>query len=169
MSLKNFEYLCARLENKVEICITSFVDIYQKVKRNFEKLKINTDFGLENLTISRQVEIIEQMKEISGKHGIKLRLCCEGVLADLVSIPKASCVNPNYFINIFSKHTLKMKVTPTRKDCVCIESKDIGFYNSCLFGCKYCYAVSNHKSSLKKYYLSKKNNNSQNFSTNIFL
>lgn len=166
--LENFEYLCHRLENKVEICITSFVDIYKKVRRNFEKLKINMDFELESPSFSTQVEIIEQMKEISVKYGIKLRLCCEGLLADLVTLPKSSCVNPYYFIGLFSRQNLKLKVTPTRKDCVCFESKDIGFYDSCLSGCQYCYAVSNHKSRLKRYFLSKRNKNLQNFSIDIF-
>lgn len=166
--LENFEYLCFQLENKVEICISSFVDIYKKVKRNFEKMKISSDFELEDLNLLTQVEIIEQMKKISRKYGIKLRLCCEGVLSDLVSLPKACCVNPHYFIDSFSERTLKLKVTPTRKDCVCFESKDIGFYDSCLFGCQYCYAISHPKSSIKKYHLSKRNKKIRNFSTNIF-
>jgi DNA repair photolyase len=28
-----------------------------------------------------------------------------------------------------------------RKNCGCVVSKDIGMYDSCLFGCAYCYAT----------------------------
>jgi DNA repair photolyase len=28
-----------------------------------------------------------------------------------------------------------------RKACGCVASRDVGMYESCLFGCRYCYAV----------------------------
>jgi DNA repair photolyase len=30
-----------------------------------------------------------------------------------------------------------------RKACGCVVSKDIGIYDSCIFGCPYCYATGN--------------------------
>ncbi|MGQ9818521.1 MAG: DUF1848 family protein [Candidatus Kapaibacteriales bacterium] len=149
--LENFEYLCSRFEKKVEICITSFVDIYSKVKKNFEKLRISTAFKFVELSLNSKAEIIKKMEGISGKFGISLKLCCESQLGELVSLPLAGCVNPDFFPCPNLNSTMKFKFAPSRKDCVCIESKDIGFYNSCLFGCQYCYAVNNREGSLKKY------------------
>lgn len=155
--LHKFEELCSKLENKVNICITSFVDIYSKVKKNFDLLKEKQGFNFFQISFAKQKEIIQQMYELAQKYGILLKLCCEKNLAESLSIPSASCVNPNNFALNVDDKSLKMRVLPSRKDCTCIESKDIGFYNSCLFGCKYCYAVNSRKSSLNKYYLSRGN------------
>lgn len=32
-----------------------------------------------------------------------------------------------------------------RPACGCVASKDIGMYDSCLFGCQYCYATTDFK------------------------
>ncbi|MDP7350869.1 MAG: DUF1848 domain-containing protein [Nitrospinota bacterium] len=38
---------------------------------------------------------------------------------------------------------------PTRKGCACFESVDIGTYETCTFGCCYCYATRSRESALK--------------------
>ena len=36
--------------------------------------------------------------------------------------------------------TLNLKHKGTRQGCHCIETRDIGAYDTCPNGCKYCYA-----------------------------
>ncbi|MFR4222387.1 MAG: DUF1848 family protein [Akkermansia sp.] len=36
-----------------------------------------------------------------------------------------------------------------RQGCHCIESRDIGAYDTCLNGCKYCYANTNRQKAVK--------------------
>ena len=38
-----------------------------------------------------------------------------------------------------------------RQGCGCIESRDIGAYDTCLNGCRYCYANKNPKKAFENY------------------
>jgi DNA repair photolyase len=38
-----------------------------------------------------------------------------------------------------------------RQGCHCIESRDIGAYDTCLNGCKYCYANTNRQKVRENY------------------
>jgi len=43
------------------------------------------------------------------------------------------------------------KEKPTRKECGCTESSDIGTYGTCPHGCIYCYANVNKQRAVKLY------------------
>ena len=38
-----------------------------------------------------------------------------------------------------------------RKACGCVESIDVGMYDTCINGCRYCYAVSGQEGADRKY------------------
>ena len=43
-----------------------------------------------------------------------------------------------------------LKAAPTREECGCVESVDIGIYDTCGFGCQYCYATNSRNTALKR-------------------
>jgi len=44
-------------------------------------------------------------------------------------------------LELFNIDASHVKDPGQRKACGCVVSKDIGMYDSCLFGCQYCYAT----------------------------
>ena len=97
----------------------------------------------------------EELAKISKSHGIQLYTCCNDKLISN-TIKKAYCIDGKLINELFG-YTGKPK--PTRKDCGCIESKDIGRYDTCINGCVYCYANMD-KNVAESYYASHNPNQS---------
>lgn len=143
--IEKFFFLSKLLSGKVRTCIVSFLDLYKKVNK---RISNSGKIILKNIEFHEQVELILQLKEIASSNNIEIKLCCESELANALNIKQASCVNPYQFTNNYFGSS---KIAPTRTGCTCFKSIDIGFYNSCLFDCIYCYGISNYENSLRKY------------------
>lgn len=141
-----FYFICKQLQGKVKTCITSFVDFYPKVKKRLTK---KTNIKVVDLSFEEQLEIIDTLRNIAKNFGIEIKLCCERKLSKKLGIEPAMCVNPFQFSNYQWEN---IKMAPTRKDCTCYKSFDVGFYNSCLFDCIYCYSNLSYSNSLKKFF-----------------
>jgi histone acetyltransferase (RNA polymerase elongator complex component) len=68
--------------------------------------------------------------------------CCGDYLVG-DKIKKAHCVDGRIIESLFHPEGLNYKAKPTRKECGCTESTDIGTYDTCPHGCVYCYANAN--------------------------
>jgi len=126
-------------------CITSFVDLYRKVKR---RMAAQSQLTLVDPEMNHKVAIITRMARILSGTKIALYLCCEKeVLAALpasLGIKGAACIPARYLNDLFG-----LDITPRRDSgqrraagCGCNVSKDIGSYrfHPCRHNCLYCYA-----------------------------
>ncbi|MBI5408501.1 MAG: DUF1848 domain-containing protein [Nitrospirae bacterium] len=71
--------------------------------------------------------------------------CCEALQREVGGfsdkIQKASCINLNNLSRVWGLEGIDYeKPSPTRKECACTKSIDIGAYDTCPHGCIYCYA-----------------------------
>ncbi|MDY6838141.1 MAG: DUF1848 domain-containing protein [Thermodesulfobacteriota bacterium] len=147
--LKNFQRLAARLEGSVERCFFSYVQMYGKVKRNFERLEAEKGVHVMDPDDETKKALANELAEIAKDYGIEMHACCGDFLMN-EKIKKARCVDGDLIRELFP-HDVNLKVRPTRKGCGCTESRDIGTYDTCAHGCVYCYANMNKEKALKVY------------------
>jgi len=120
-------------------CYFSYVTNYSKFNNRFKKKYPNLKIlPGNNAEIS---PILEEMQEISAYFGIKLFSCCNDSLLGL-NTEKGSCISGPLLNALTGIKVVSEAKTPTRGDCGCTRSIDIGDYikHPCNFGCIYCYA-----------------------------
>ncbi|MCX9026165.1 MAG: DUF1848 domain-containing protein [Candidatus Methanoperedens sp.] len=142
--VKNFEKIASALEGYVERCYFSYAIQYGKVKRNFDKFQSENNIKIVEPDANLRIKLANELADIAGNHGIKLLTCCGDYLLNQ-KIAKAHCVDGKIIEELFYKNGFKLGEKPTRKDCGCTDSADIGAYDTCPHGCIYCYANMNKK------------------------
>lgn len=135
--LYNFEKIASQLEGYTKRCYFEFIDMYKKVETNFDKRKIS----LKPLSQDQKINLTKSMATIANKYGINLYSCCDDYLV-IDNVLKARCIDAELIYKLTGK-VIDVKHSPTRKECGCNKSIDIGEYGSCLHGCLYCYANDN--------------------------
>ena len=65
-------------------------------------------------------------------------------------VEKAHCVDQNVIQNLRPDNLGQLKNAPTRKECGCVASVDIGSYDTCMFGCTYCYATNSREAAANR-------------------
>ena len=142
--IKAFEGLASRFEGVVERCYFSFVIKYGKVVRNFEKLAKQTGVRVIDKRNNFKIELANELVSIAERFGIQMFSCCGDYLVG-EKIKKAHCVDGAIIEELFFPEGLSYTNKPTRQECGCTESTDIGTYDTCPHGCVYCYANVNKK------------------------
>ena len=138
--LKQFEHIACALEGYTHHCTFSFVDLYDKTARNLERVRQEAGLEFTAPDLAAQRALALQLADIAQAHGMSLNSCCGDELA-IGCIAKNHCVDPGLLRQIVPQALPALKSEPTRRDCGCVSSVDIGVYDTCLFGCTYCYAT----------------------------
>ncbi|MCB9211236.1 MAG: DUF1848 domain-containing protein [Ignavibacteriales bacterium] len=148
-----FSDIAKRLHGITKRCYFSFVDLYAKTERNFNKLTQESNILFYKTSLEEQIEFVNNINSIANKYEIKLYSCAEDQLLNKIdAIQKAHCVDADIIEDLCQKNKkVKFKYQPSRIGCGCIDSKDIGYYDSCPHGCIYCYANMNPEKALTNY------------------
>ncbi|WP_177566377.1 DUF1848 domain-containing protein [uncultured Phascolarctobacterium sp.] len=142
-----FAHLAERLAGSTEKCIISFLDCYPKINKRLAASQIRPPSAAEQRELAGQFAVTAQ------KYALKLATCAESIeLADL-GISHASCVDAALLARLGSGRLTAAKDKNQRSECGCVESIDIGAYDTCLHGCSYCYANHSMPGIVKKHAL----------------
>ncbi|SEP39773.1 DUF1848 domain-containing protein [Propionispora vibrioides] len=133
--LECFSALCQSLRNYTERCVFSYVDVYGKHKGRQEGAAI-----VELEDEARQT-IARGFADIARENRLILQVCVEDLDRQRYNISEAACIDREIIETVTGYKLKPKKDNNQRSGCRCLESVDIGAYNSCRHGCNYCYAV----------------------------
>lgn len=85
-------------------------------------------------------KLLRRFKLIASSHKLSILSCAEDIDLSSIGIEHGSCVDGALIHELFAVKPSLRKDMNQRKSCGCVESVDMGFYNSCPYRCSYCYA-----------------------------
>ena len=129
---QTFEYMATKLAPYIDRCIFSFVEMYAQLQYNMPQLI--------PLTVGEKRAIAEMLGRTAGKLGMRIQTC--GLCGDYTEfgINRSGCSTLEILGKANNCEFRKLKHNGLRDGCNCIESRDVGAYDTCPNGCKYCYA-----------------------------
>ena len=132
-----FEQMCKTLSGATKVCVISFIDLYEKVKRNFPQAR--------EVSQSERIKIGKKFAEIGRRYGITIKACAEGTELAPYGVDCCGCMTKETFEAAIGSRIIVPKRKPQREQCSCILGTDIGAYDTCGHLCRYCYANYDHE------------------------
>lgn len=132
--LRAFEKISNSLKGYTNKVIISFIDLYDKTIRNTK------DLNLKELNKEDMMFFAKNLSITSEKNDMSIETCAEEIDLSEFGVGHGHCIDKDMIENIIGCKIKANKDKNQRPICGCMESIDIGSYNTCLNGCKYCYA-----------------------------
>lgn len=136
--LHYFEELAKRLQGYTQRCVISFVDLYKKTVSNTRDLMMREPTDNEMHVLAQKLSIIAK------NYKMEVLSCSENIDLDAEGIRHGCCIDRDLIEDIVGYRIDIKKDVNQRKECGCVQSIDLGAYNTCLHACKYCYANFNN-------------------------
>jgi hypothetical protein len=121
---------------------------YRKIQKRLRELEKQ---GIVLLERNDLASLMGSLAETAAQNGILIQSCADEV--NLPGINPGKCVDDQLISEIFGLNLGHKKDSCQRNHCGCVESKDIGMYESCPCGCVYCYATSSIERATANYRL----------------
>jgi len=132
--IRAFTQIAEALKDYTTKVIISFVDLYAKTQRNTKGLMIK------DISNQEMKDIAKQMAEIAHRNGLEVESCAELIDLEDVGVQHGCCIDKKLIEQIIGCPLKGGKDKNQRMECGCFESVEVGTYNTCKNGCKYCYA-----------------------------
>lgn len=141
--LETFEKMAAVLAPYIDRCIFSFVEMYKKLQFNMPELIPLTAEDMDSLA--------HGLGTAADKYGIYIQTCGTNGDYSRYGIHSSGCMTLDIIGKANGITFRDLKHKGMRQGCHCMESRDIGAYDTCMNGCKYCYANKNPLRAFENY------------------
>ena len=134
---ESFYKLAKSLSGYTDIVVASYLDIYDKVLRNYpEGNRPSQDV---------QIKLMKELVKIANQFGMTLKTCGEGDTFKSIGADTSGCLITDCYERAWNVKLKVPKRTPSRPECNCYIHVDIGAYDTCSHFCRYCYANTNQQ------------------------
>lgn len=143
--METFERMAQVLAPHVDRCIFSFVEMYKKLEYNMPELIPFTD--------DDKIQLAEGLGQIAQRHNLWIQTCGTDGDYSAYGIHKSGCMTLDIMGAANNLEFRNLKHKGMRQGCYCMETRDIGAYDTCMAGCKYCYANKNPRKAFDNFKL----------------
>ena len=135
----SFARLASQLGGFTRRCTISLLRLYAKCKINLR------DVSLVNVPEEAIAACIARLQAIARDQGIRLDACADTFLQERCGLPAARCIDDQLIASLLGMPVQLPRDAGQRPACCCCASIDIGAYDTCANGCRYCYANTSGK------------------------
>jgi hypothetical protein len=130
--LARFCAIADRVAPATDEAVVSFAQFYAKTRRGL------AGHDARDPGDDEKRALLARLRDAAAERGLKLSLCAQPRLL-IEGVGEAACIDAERLSRIAGR-PIAAKAKPHRPACRCVQSRDIGTYASCGFGCAYCYA-----------------------------
>ena len=141
--LDTFPWMARELAPYIDRCIFSFVEMYKKLETNMPEIIPMSETEREALA--------RGLGAAAAKLGMVIQTCGTNGDYTRYGIHASGCITLSILGKANHMEFRNLKHKGMREGCHCMESRDIGAYDTCLNGCKYCYANKNPRKAFENY------------------
>lgn len=138
---EKFAQLATSLRARTKRAIVSSFRPYRSAVRRLRTLGLDPVHDETYLDVAR---LMASLKRVAFENGMDIFSCADTGVFRQHGIPSGKCIDDDYLVRTFGDE-IKDRIShrkdkSQRAECNCVESKDIGTYDTCRHGCLYCYA-----------------------------
>jgi hypothetical protein len=138
--LETFQRIAGELNGYTDCCIISIVDIYPKAAKRLCTLEKQ---GIPITSPPKEAfkSLMQNLSAAAAANTIEIHSCAEKQDLAPHGIYPGKCIDDDLIRKRFGIKVVSGKDPGQRGTCGCVTSRDIGMYETCRFGCVYCYAT----------------------------
>lgn len=137
---RRFAEIAGELKGRTDRAVVSIVDDYRKAEPRMKALE-GKGAGITDCEADEFGILMRELAASATGRGMEITSCAEDLDLARHGIRPGKCVDDALIADAFGIDVSHKKDPSQRKACGCVVSRDIGMYNSCVFGCPYCYAT----------------------------
>lgn len=138
-TIDRFGLLCEKLNGYTQRCIFNFIRQYPHLAQTYP-----------DTTNSAVQQTTRGIAAVAASHHLPLFHCSGKQDLSAFGIQRACCIDAKKVEQITGYPIAAKKDAGQPAQCQCIQSVDIGMYDSCANGCTYCYATTSRASLQKR-------------------